>query len=63
MPDMSHLLGQDQEPLQPLASAPGVAAKVPREESWQLLSLRAATTATIAETGWPGVLSCSVPTA
>lgn len=45
------------------ASAPGVAAKVPREESWQLLNLRAASIAKIAETAWPGALSCSVPTA
>lgn len=60
---MSHVLGQDQEPLQPLPSAPGVAAKVPGEEGWQLLSPRSATTATTAEIAWPGVLSCSVPTA
>lgn len=52
---MSPMLGQNQEPPQPLASAPGVAAKVPREESWQI--------DTIAESAWPGVLSCSVPTA
>lgn len=57
---MSHMHGQDQEPLQPLASAPAGAAKVPREESWQLLSLRAATIATTAETARPGAeLWCS----
>lgn len=63
MPDVSHAHGQQWEPLLLLPSAPGGATKVPRDENWQLLSVRGSTIATAAETARPGLLSCTVQTA